>query len=99
MDRLDKQLNFGIYNADQTSGYYSHGAVTTGGSSTENKILVDMMEVILAHLHKEMVKSLLQQGNEDGHYYFRCQGTGSTGVGISEVGILEEYIFQMTMIE
>ena len=76
-------VQFGIVNADQTSGYYHHGAANYGGSSANTSHTSGYSGSHTGASSQGNGEIFTSQGNEDGYYYARCQGSGSTGVGIS----------------
>ena len=76
-------VQFGIVNADQTSGYYSHGSANYGGSSAQTQNSSGYSGNHTGASSQGNQEIFTSQGNEDGYYYARCQGSGATGVGIS----------------
>tara|TARA_B100000035_G_scaffold90697_1_gene76520 strand:- start:2613 stop:4001 length:1389 start_codon:yes stop_codon:yes gene_type:complete len=76
-------VQFGIVNADQTSGYVNHGAANYGGSATQTQNSSGYSGSHSGSSSQGSGEIFTSQGNEDGHYYARCQGSGATGVGIS----------------
>ena len=74
---------FGIYNADQTNGYYTHSAANYGGAASTSQNSSGYYGTHTGASVQGSNEIFTSQGNEDGDYYFRCQGGGSTGVGIS----------------
>lgn len=75
-------VQFGITNADQTSGYVNSGA-TNYNATTRTQDSTGYNGTHTGASSQGSSEIFTQQGNEDGRYYFRCGGSGSTGVGIS----------------
>lgn len=76
-------VQFGIYNADQTNGYYNHGSAHYSQNSSNTVHSSGYSGNHTGASSQGSGEIFTSQGNEDGYYYVRCAGTGSTGVGIS----------------